>query len=469
MNKSTWILGSLAVVLGLIYFLTKDDNKSLHIKRLRMPAFVLEKIDKIEILGQDKVKMSKIEGLWFIDIGENEPLLVKADSANVENMLLSAQGLRHSHYVTNLEEKYEELGLGQEAIAINLYESDHLLWALLLGKEATGSTRYAKLIDDPNVYAIKGSFWQLVRNGINDWRDRRIFSLTEDQVSSLSIKRKDGSLEIEKGPDDHFSFSEKQKGLPSGFKADKVALLDLVHAAVNLNASDFIDAPAMLFDPKLKISLQSGPDEQSIEIFADTDDYVVKRNKDGQAFRISTVSFNAINKSINDVRDFSLFDFDKKSVVGLKIRHGKELIVLSKGTHQDWQIKEPKLAEGFLFDKSSVDGMIAMLAGLDASRAVEASDKPENPDWLKNWVVLIELENGSRALYATPNLGTDEMLIKGQGEPYVIKASRLKTLFQGINAFKKEDYEFPKVDDAAGFKDLPEDLKRKLEHDQKAP
>lgn len=467
MNKSTWILGSLAVVLGLIYFLTKVDNHSLHIKRLKMPAFVLEKIDKIEILGQDQAKLSKNDGLWFIDIGKNEPLLVKADAANVENMLLSAQGLRHAHYVTNLEEKYEELGLGQEVITINLYEKDKLLWSLLLGKAATGSTRYAKLADDPNVYAIKGSFWQLVRNGINDWRDRQIFSMTEDQVSSLSIKGKEGSLEVERGPNG-FSFSEKQK-FPSGFKADQVALLDLVHAVVNLNASDFIDAAPILFDPKLKISLQSGLDEQSIEIYADSDDYVVKRAKDGQAFRISMASFNTINKSLDDVRDFSLLDFDKKSVVGLKIRHGQQQIILSKGA-KDWQIKEPKLAEGFLFDKSSVDGMIAMLSGLDASRALNSSDKPENPDWLKNWLVFIELEHGSRVLYATPNLSnSDEMLIKGQGEPYVIKASRLKTLFQGINAFKKEDYDLPKVDDAPGFKDLPEDLKRKLGKEHQAP
>lgn len=464
MNKSTWILGVVVVVLGLIYLITKEDKASVGIKRLKLPTFVMDKIDKIEILGKEKVRMSKSDGHWSLDIGdEKKPVLVDADPQNVESMLLAAEGIRNSHYVTNLGEKYDDLGLGSSAISLNLFENGKKVWSLLLGNSASASTRYAKLPDDPDVFAIRGAFWQLTRNGLKDWRDHHIFPVAKDAVSSLTIKRASGSLLIEKNSDGVFVLSNSQS-LPAGYRVDSASLLGLVNSVVAMNASDFVDKEISLGEPIMKITLTADKDQYGIEIFSKDGEHLVKRLSDNRVFHISKSSFDAINKGLEDVRDLSLLDFDKNSTVGLKIRHGKEMIVLAK-EENSWKIKEPKLPNGFEFDPNSVQGMISMLSGLDAARTLKSSDKAKDPNWQNEWLVLVELDKGEPIkLFASVNrANSDEMLVKGMGEPYIIKASRLKSITSGLDAFKKEKYNFPPIEeDGSGLSDLPEDVKRKI-------
>jgi hypothetical protein len=448
MNRSAWILGCLVVFLGLIYFLTKEEKLSVGIKRLKLPQFSVENIDKIEILGQESVRINKKDGQWFLHISDDKAL-VEADPTHVESLLNSALAIKSAYYVTNLPEKYEELGLDTKASRVNLYEDNKLIWSLILGNEK-GDTRYAKLPENNNVYAVKGSFWPLTRNGINDWRDRHIFPISEDMVRVLSIEKKESSFVIEKiGA--HWII----KNPPEGFRANGLSLEALVHAVVNLNASDFLEQEIM-GESIMTISLKTDSTVLVIEIFKDL---LVKRLSDGGLFRITSDSFDAVNKSLNDMRDLSVLDFDKNLVLGLKIQHGKNQIVLAKDKNS-WSIKEPNLI-GFQFDEDSVLGMLALLSALKAKRAVDAKDKPENPKWQNHWLALIEFENTSVPLYASVNQANqEEMLIKSNQEVFIIEASRLKTLNLGINAFKKENYELPPVE--ANLDDLPKDLKRQV-------
>jgi hypothetical protein len=456
MNKSTWIVGILVVILGLIYFFTKEDKASSSIKRLKLPAFVIDKIDKIEILGKDSVIMTKRDDKWLLDIGQKQSL-VDADPLNIENMLLAAQGVKHSHYVTNIKEKYEDLGVGTSAITIKLYQQDQPVWSLILGNSASGSTHYAKLPDDEDVYVVKGSFWQLTRNGANDWRDRRIFP-TKEMVRSITMISKETLVLEKKG--EEWSLQSSIKTLPLDYKADKAALSLLAQSLISMNASDFVDEPVPLGKPLMKLIVVAD-NEYAIEIYSDANDYLVKRN-DGRLFRITHNSFNAINKSVEDLQDLSLFTFEKKAAVGLKIRHGQEMIVVIKDKDGQWSLREPVMPPGFDFDERAVDGMLSMLSGLDGSRLPKPTDKPKNPDWQKNWLVEVEFaKDPSIHLYATPLVNDEKMLVKGNIVA-VVPASRLKTLFSGINAFKKENFEFPSIDEADGFKDLPEDVKRKV-------
>ncbi len=460
MNKSTWILGCLVLALGLIYFFTKEKS-SVNVKRLRLPAFVVEKVDKIEILGPQPVRMEKKDGKWWLNIGQEEkPDWVLADVMNVESMLQSAFALTPSHYVTNLEEKYSELGLSKGTL-INLFEANTPVWSLMLGNTASSATHYAKTPDDADVYVVKGSFWQLTRNGLEDWRERHIFITDLKEVKALSIKRVD-TFAIEKDGT-HWIFSKNQPGL--NFKPDAASLEALVQAMVSLNASSFADNEVIRSKPLMKINL-SAQNEQAIEIYSQ-DGYLVKRLNDGRMFRISKNSFDTINKFAKDVRDLSIFSFDKKKVIGLKLQNGK--IVLFKDKNNEWHIEEPKDSQMDL-EPGSVDGMVSMLSALNGTRALNETDKALDPAWQKQWLALVQFEDGkSLPLYASANAAnSEEMLIKSKSNTYVINASRLKTLYSGLKAFKKETYDFPAADDTSGFKDLPEDVKQKiLDHTKK--
>jgi hypothetical protein len=475
MTKSTWIILGLVVALGSIYFFTREDKVSVGIKRLKLPTFLVDKIDRIEIGSKDKVELVKLNNdSWELDIKDKDgkPHLVKADKANVAGMLDAALSLGHSHYVTNLKEKLPELGLeGDEAVEIKIYSDNSLIWDLILGKNATGSGRYAKLPDSNEVYVVRGSFWQLTRSGIADWRDREIMPVKEGEFTSFKIEKAGVpfiSLTKEKGGEE-WNIDQSQKVLPKGFRVDKQALSNLVRAAANLRASGFVDEDKELKNPLMSIHVATNDAKYTFEFFTGSNDnYLVKRIGENQIYEISKFNFERVSKSLDDLRDLSLLNFDKPTVVKLSLLHGKSRIVVSKKDNE-WRVEEPsKLPDSFQFDPASVDDMITMLVGLTAQRIAHASkDVAQDPKWQHAWCVELVTQKGDKIhlFLGKSKANKDEYLAKGNidQEIYVVKSGRLTSLNAGLNAFKKEEFELPPIDEhTKGFESLPVDVQRKL-------
>ncbi len=277
MKKSTWIILGLVVVLGLIYLLTREDHVSVGVKRLKLPAFALDKADRIEIKSKDDVIMLQQKDKWVLGIlKDSDERLVKADQSNVTSMLDAALLIRHSHYVTNMKEKLQELGLtGDEATTIKISSGADVVWGLVLGKVAAGSGRYAKLPEDDDVYVVKGSFWQLTRNGLTDWRDREIMPLKEGEITSFKLFARgyEPYLSLVKEKDsDAWKFDSSQKNLPKAFRVDKDALSNLVRSALNLKASGFVDEQKELKTLVAKIVVHDDKKKSEIQFYASSDE-----------------------------------------------------------------------------------------------------------------------------------------------------------------------------------------------------
>ena len=288
MKRSSWIILGLVVVLGLIYFLTREDHVSVGVKRLKLPTFEPDKFDRIEIKSKDNVNLVKQDGQFVLELKDKDKSrVVHADQANVTGMLDAVLALRHSHYVTNLKEKLPEFGLlGGEEVFITLSSNGTKIWDLVLGKNAAGSGRYAKLPDSDDIYVVKGSFWQLTRNGLADWRDRDLFPVKEGEINSLKMfKGNDVYLTLMKGKDtEDWMLDAAQKNVPKGFRVDKVALLNLVRSAVNLKASNFVDETKALKDPVAeKLWCKAVTKNYVLLFFAKANDgYLAKRSDDDQ-------------------------------------------------------------------------------------------------------------------------------------------------------------------------------------------
>jgi hypothetical protein len=159
--------------------------------------------------------------------------------------------------------------------------------------------------------------------------------------------------------------------------------------------------------------------------------------------------------------------FDKAGITTITLKHGKERVVVKKEENA-WKIVEPKkFPEKFEFDANAVEDLLTMLSGLNAERIATARDQAVASDWQKAWLVeLASDKNESIHLYASKTKANkDEMLIRGNVDQhvYVVKARRLSTLQSGINAFKKEEFELPPIDERTkGFNSLPVDVQRKL-------
>jgi hypothetical protein len=438
-----------------------------------MPTFETEKVDRIEIKSKNnQVLLKKQDGQWVIEIpSQSGAVFRKADETNVQAMLDAARDLRHSHYVTNQKEKFHELGVeGEEATIIHIFSGDKAVWSLALGKNATGSGRYGKIPDDQEVHVMRGSFWQLTRNEPADWRDREIMPIKEGEIKAFKLKKHQAvyvSLENDKDKDE-WQINQAETTLPAGYRPNKAELANLVRAVLNMRATNFVDTqPTDLKEPSLVVESVTNDKTYVLEFFPKGENYLARRVGDDQVYEISKYNFERINKSLEDLRDLALFKLDKSQIVKLTLQGTPSPIIVSKKDNQ-WQIEQPKsLSKDFDFDPVMVDDMIALVAGLHGQRLADPKkDISLDKNWQNTWLLeLATKEDEKIHLFATKSVVKDESLVKGNidGQVYVVKSSRLTSFYNGINAFKKEEFELPPIDEnTQGFKNLPVDIQRKL-------
>lgn len=470
MKKSTWIVLALAVILGLVYWVTKEKEVSVGIKQISLPSFVHETIDRIEIDGKGALRLEKSDDQWFV-IKDAKKL--PADAVNVKGILDAASEIRGSHYVTNLKEKSSELGFVEpDMTTVRLFSKDAQVWELVLGNAAGGQGRYAKsTAQQDDIYVVRGSFWGLTRNSADDFRDRTVWSLSEAEAKEVRIiKPSAPALKFVKAEgQDEWSLADGENVLPPGFRIDKAAVQALVKSVFTLSASGFVDEIKDLSSPALSLAVVMSDKEHKVDFYNGAENnFFVKRDGVEQIFSLPKYSYDRFNKSIDELRDLSIVRFDKNTINSIVIKLAKSKVELTKKENL-WSIVEPKtLPKDFEFDSTTVEDALTRLSTLSAERVARAGkDLPVQADWQKNWVVELTDDKGEKIhLYTTKNKANkDENLVKGNidQEIYVIKSMRISNLISGIDAFKKEDFELPPIDERTkGFDTLPVDIQRKL-------
>lgn len=471
MKKSTWIIIGIVVALGLIYVLTKKENVSVGVKTLELPAFDQNQVTKIEIAGTSPAVLIKENDTWLLEMGEGDKKrLVPADQAHVKAMLQAAVDLKTSYYVTELEEKVKSLGFDKGAsTSISLKNGDKVLWALVLGSNATNGARYAKLPDDKAVYVVKTAFWQLTRNSANDWRDRTIlkideaslrsFSIQKNDVKELSLVKKDGASEWEFAP---------EMAIPAGFRVNKVALQKLVKTATSVRASNFLDEENSFVPSISVVVVDRDQKEHKLEFSTINPEKVLVRIPGSpQVFELPKSIYDNINKKLEDMRDLSIMNFDKDAIATISLADKNGRVIVDKKDTK-WQLREPKtLPKGFEYDEGAADEILALSAGLIADGIADPKkDKPTNAAWLRLPLIELTDANGTiHRLYASPSKRKDYYVVKRDSDDliYVMPAIRLETLAQGLNAFKKEEMPLPAMDgNTPGFESLPPDVQKQL-------
>ncbi len=471
MRKSTWIIIGLVVALGLIYVLTKKDEISVGVKSLVLPSFDAQNVSRIEIGGKSPAILIKENDSWFLELGEGDKKrLVTADQSHVKALLQAASDMKVSYYVTELEDKLKSLGFDENAATpISLKSGDKVLWTLVLGNNTTGGARYAKLPEDKAVYVVKTAFWQLVRPNANDWRDRGILKLDEANLRSFSLE-KDGqkTLSLTKKDDSSSWELAPETSTPPAFRVNKVALQKIVKNVTTLRASAFLDDENSFVPALDAVLIDKDQKEHRLQFSTINQEKVLVRVPGNtQVFEIPKGIFENINKKPTDLRDLSVMNFDKESIVSISLADKNGRVIVDKKDGK-WQLREPKnLPKGFEFDEVAPEDILALSGGLIADDIADPKkDAATNATWLKSALLELSDDKGNtHRLFASPSKHKGNFVVKGNSDDliYVVPAIRLESLNQGLNAFKKENMALPAMNEnTPDFDSLPPDVRQKL-------
>jgi hypothetical protein len=208
------------------------------------------KVEEIQIQRPNEaVEFQKRDGTWYLEAPEKEA----ADEAKVTSFLSTLEFAKAAQFVEEDPQDLGKYGLDHPGASVRLREAGSETWQQLdLGK-ADGENYFARSSGRSPVFTLKKEVFDDLAQDVENFREKGVLDVKQDQVSKLEIRRGDEVLAVRREdfkwivespaedvgkealaykfwyPLDDMQFEEIQKNLPRPDKADvevKVTLTD---------------------------------------------------------------------------------------------------------------------------------------------------------------------------------------------------------------------------------------------------
>ena len=373
MKIRSLIVAALAFVVlgGLLYWSEhrKEDNTSKVSADVPPSILKLDQsaITKLEVKkkGAPPVLLTKAEsGNWQI----TEPKPLAADQSAVSGMLSTLSLLNSERLVEENAADLKRYGLDQPSVEVEISEKTNQSKKLLIGDDTpTGGAVYAMLAGRPHVYTIATFNKNSVDKGLNELRDKRLFTIDADKVSRIELRH--GGQDIEFGRDK----DEWQILKPKPMRADSSQVSELVQkladARMEIPSADIGDKLATSSFasgiPLATAKVTDASGTKQIEVRKNKDDYYAKSSMVDGVYKIGADLGHSLDKKLEDFRNKKVFDFGFDDPDQIELHNGvKTYYLMRKG--QDWWSNGKKM------DSTSVQSLVAKFRELTASKFVES-------------------------------------------------------------------------------------------------
>ena len=373
MKIRSLIVAALAFLVlgGLLYWSEhrKEDNTSKVSADVPPSILKLDQsaITKLEVKkkGAPPVLLTKAEsGNWQI----TEPKPLAADQSAVSGMLSTLSLLNSERLVEENAADLKRYGLDQPSVEVEISEKTNQSKKLLIGDDTpTGGAVYAMLAGRPHVYTIATFNKNSVDKGLNQLRDKRLFTIDADKVSRIELRH--GGQYIEFGRDK----DEWQILKPKPMRADSSQVSELVQkladARMEIPSADIGDKLATSSFasgiPLATAKVTDASGTKQIEVRKNKDDYYAKSSMVDGVYKIGADLGHSLDKKLEEFRNKKVFDFGFDDPDQIELHNGdKTYYLMRKG--QDWWSNGKKM------DSTSVQSLVAKFRELTASKFVES-------------------------------------------------------------------------------------------------
>jgi hypothetical protein len=282
---------------------------------------------------------------------------------------------------------------------------------------------------------------------------KRVFTgVTADQIGWIELRTEDGTnARLERDPEGWKLVA------PLAFRADRFAADGVASTLAELQAEATFDSPEPLAnyglegEPAARFGAGAATHTLRVGNSTPVGGNIYVTDADGKkVFAVASWRSNALKKSVKQLREARVVDFDRAKLNGLVLESGDGRVVLAKAAG-GWAIAEPMAAKA---DADAVEGLISDLQYLRADEFVDAPASEAELGLAAPWLVLelkLEGEEAPRRV-AVGGVRGDKRVVRGAAGPvFEIASSRLDALPRKLSAFRfKELARFP-GDDAARF------------------
>lgn len=183
------------------------------------------------------IQVTRTADGWVME----QPTITSVDNGRISDVLKALYSLQVQEFVWDAKVQIEPYGLApDEAImrATVWVNGDEVGKELFLGKPVSENSDkiFAKRRDIDSIYTVQKDIVDVLSLGVNDLRDKNLFSIRPEKVNYLCFQKSDHKLVLRKKEKEGWGIIE-----PVQWKADDQVVQKLVEKVTRLRAESFVD------------------------------------------------------------------------------------------------------------------------------------------------------------------------------------------------------------------------------------
>ena len=310
-----------------------------------------------------------------------KPFQADADSEKVSQMLddILNKPVKQTLEVTELA----QYGLDTPSITLSLWTKGGSPTAtFFIGKKAINFSVYVKEKSEAHIFLIESSALDDLTKSPTDLRDRSVLKFSPETVSGIQFKHRDAGSASQSNTIN----CEKREGTwhvrqPIEAKGDAEEIEDLLSELRSLKVltfeADGADTKVQLEksgldDPRIQVELTDGDNTYAVDIGASipSEDrthgrvYVKTTVYQDAVYTVDEGIYHLLNKSVFDLRDKRVIDFQRTDTIRIEIKQDTETTVCTKNFDNTWELQTPT---GKI--KADAEAVDALLFGVDSLEA----------------------------------------------------------------------------------------------------
>src|SRR5579875_2382223 len=401
----------LAVLSGAVWYAQKHPPSSAtpaatSPKLLDIPDREVQSIDLKKKDGSTLV-LAKKDGKWTI----TAPAEYKADQDAAGSLASSLSPVSADSVVDEKPADVKKYGLADPTLVVTIHRTNGKSDELFLGDDVpAGSLVYARVDNDPKVYAVSSSVKSSLDKSLNDLRDKRLLTFDSNKLSRIELIHGKSDTEFGKNAQGDWQIIK-----PQPYRADTFQVEELVRklgdAKMDLSGSaDDAKKAAAAYasgQPSATVKVTDAAGTETLEVRKNKDDYYAKSSAVAGIYKIPSDVGKALEKTTDDFRNKKVFDFAFSDPTRIEM-HGAtgDKVLTRSGT--DWK------SNGTTMDAGTVQAFIDKIRDLSA-------DKFESSGFTTPAFTLIVVSNDGKR--------TDRVEFAKSGDGYLARRENEPALY----------------------------------------
>ena len=323
------------------------DRKVHDLRDKTILDFKTPQITKIELIRNGKtLSLKKNEESWEVSEGK---IAAKGNETEITNLLNTIQAAQIEQFVEEKPEQLTSYGLNNSKLTVKLttLNTKKPLVLLIGGKNEHGF--YAKTLPKKNVFTINQSLFDTLNNRkLVDFFNKSLVDFNDDDLTKVTLLMDDDSVDLIRDEKDLQKWTMVK---PVNMKANTATINSLLFDLKNARIVEFItthtkNSETFNFEqPEKEINLtyKSGK-TWTLKLGDQTsspDHYFAQRSDDETVFTIQKSSVESIFRSLHDLKDRTILEFDDDAVREIHIQDSKQTFILKKSENK-WNLTLPK-------------------------------------------------------------------------------------------------------------------------------